>query len=109
MGARALNATLGLWLFFSAFLWPHTPFHQTNAWVVGMVVVTLAMLGLTGVAWARYANAAIGGWLILSAALVPGIDTGTFWNHVLSGFALALFGLAPSLRDLRARRPPVHA
>lgn len=105
MGARAANAVLGLWLFLSAFLWPHTFFHQTNAWIVGMAVVTLAMFGLTGVGWARYANAALGAWLILSAILVPRVGAATFWNHLLVGFALAMFGLASSIRDLRNQRP----
>lgn len=107
MGARAASAILGLWLFLSAFLWPHTFFDQTNAWVMGIAVVTLAMFGLSGLTWARYANAAIGAWLMVSAILAPRVATATFWNHLLVGFGLVIFGLSPTLRDLRTRRAPV--
>ena len=42
MGARLVNALLGVWLYLAAFLWPHTPLERNNAWVSGIVAVTAA-------------------------------------------------------------------
>jgi hypothetical protein len=105
VGARMANAALGLWLFVSAFLWPHGWSQQYNALVVGMVVVTAAVAAIGGARWGRYVNAASGGWLIISALfLSPGLGA-TFWNHVVVGFLLATLGLSPSLRSFRRREP----
>src|SRR4051812_26202766 len=104
MGARAANAILGLWLFLSTFLWLHTPAQRLTGWVIGLVVVTAALAGLSGIKLGRYANSIAGAWLILSAVLEPRLDARTFWNHVLVGFGLVLFAMAGSLRALRGRQ-----
>jgi hypothetical protein len=105
MGARVLNAVLGVWLFVSVFLWPHSAAQRNNAWVVGIVAVTAALAGLRGVGWGRRVNALLGGWLIVSALFLPRASMWTFWNHVAVGFGLVLFGLAPSLGSIRRRTP----
>jgi hypothetical protein len=99
MGPRLINALLGLWLFFSAFLWPHTPVERTNAWVVGMLAVTAALVGLSG--------RTLGGWLVVSAILLPRFTAATFWNHLLVGVALAFFAMVARLPDIRDRRASV--
>jgi hypothetical protein len=104
VGARIANAVVGSWLFVSAFLWPHLPAQRHNAWIVGMVAVSCALAGLTGHRWGRYVNAAAGGWLIVSS-LQRLIHPLTFWNHMVVGFLLVLFGVSPSLSALRDRRP----
>jgi hypothetical protein len=104
MGARALNALLGLWLFVSAFLWPHSRFQLDNAWITGIAAVVLAMAALSGVEWARYLNAALGAWLIVSAILARGSGAATRWNHLIVGFLVAFIALAPNLPALRRRR-----
>jgi hypothetical protein len=101
MGARLINALLGLWLFLSAVMWPHTPAQRTNAWVVGMLAVTAALAGLTGRKAGRLINAALGAWLIISAILLPRLSPATFWNHLLVGAALALFAMVSHLPELR--------
>jgi hypothetical protein len=106
MGMRLLNALLGSWLYLSAFLWPHAPFERTNAWVSGMIAVTAALVGLGKRKAGRYVNAVLGAWLIVSAIFTP-TRAATFWNHLLVGFALALFALAPSLSALRERRSDI--
>lgn len=103
--ARAINAALGFWLFWSAFLWPHTPRQFHNAWIVGALAVTAALAGLGGLKGARFFNAALGGWLIISALLWPIAHPATFWNHVLVGLFLAALGLAPDLGAWRRRTP----
>jgi hypothetical protein len=107
MGARLVNALLGVWLYLSAFLWPHTPLERTNAWVSGIVAVTAALVGLRSFRVGRYVNAVVGAWLIVSALFMPNATTGTFWNHMLVGFALALFAMMPSLSSFRTRRADV--
>jgi hypothetical protein len=52
-------------------------------------------------------NAVVGAWLIVSALFMPNATTGTFWNHMLVGFALALFAMMPSLSSFRTRRADV--
>jgi len=54
MGARAINAIVGTWLFVSAFLWPHTYGETENAWVVGFMAVIMALGGLSGLGWTRF-------------------------------------------------------
>jgi hypothetical protein len=102
MLARALNGCLGLWLFASAFLWRHQPAQLYSAWLTGIVVVTMAVLGLSGVRWARLVNMAAGGWLLITNILWR-TDSWTFWNHFIVGLALAVLGAAPSLTNLRRR------
>ena len=94
---------LGLWLFLSAFLWPHDHFQLVNAWVVGIAAVTAALVALGGYDWGRYLNAALGAWLIISTLLRPSTSVATSWNHLLVGFAMILFGLMSSLREARGR------
>jgi hypothetical protein len=107
-GVGTMNAALGLWLFFSAFLWPHGPSQRLNALIVGMLAVTAALVRYKGVRWAGNFNALLGGWLIISALLLPRVGMVTFWNHVIVGFLFALFGLAPSLRGIRRHTPVRH-
>ena len=96
-----MNAALGLWLFFSAFLWPHSAMQSLNAEVVGMLAVTAAVARR----WAGKFNALLGGWLIVSALLMPRVGMTTFWNHLAIGFCFVLFGLTSSLRHLRRHTP----
>jgi hypothetical protein len=104
MGARVVNLVVGFWLFVSAFLWQHSRAERLNAWIIGVVAVSAALAGLSGRRWGRFVNVAAGGWLIVSS-LVPTISRLTFWNHMLVGLLLAMFGVAPSLAALRERRP----
>jgi hypothetical protein len=104
MGARALNAVLGLWLFFSAFLWPQTSAQRWTAWMVGILAVTAALAGGSGEERGRNLGAALGGWLILSALLLPRLLAATFWNEIFVGFAMAFLALASTAGDLRRRR-----
>lgn len=93
--ARGANIVLGAWLFISSFLWSHSQPQFTNAWMVGLLVSAIAIIGL----WAppiRFANTALSVWLLLSAWLLPGADPGTQWNHVLVAIAVFVLSLIPN-------------
>jgi hypothetical protein len=99
---RAFNALLGLWLFVSGVVRHAMPgFHRVNAMVVGVLAVAFAVFGAQGFRRARYGNAALGGWLILSVVLTPWPGATVFWPHVIIGFLLALFGLTERASELR--------
>jgi hypothetical protein len=106
MGARAINAVLGLWLFLSAFLWEHGSRQFHNAWIVAAVVISAALAGLQGARWGRRLNATPGGWLVITALFWSRGDAATFWNHTLVGIAVALFAFAPSWSGARRRVSP---
>jgi hypothetical protein len=101
MGARAVNAILGLWLFLSTFLWSHSRLEALDAWIVGIAVVTLAVVGISRLKWPRYVNAILGAWLILTAILMRSSLAATRWNSLIVGFGLVLFGLSASLSMMR--------
>ena len=103
MGPRAINAVLGLWLFFSTFLWPHTAAQRTTGWAVGLLAVTASLAGLSGYRWGRSVNAALGGWLILSAILLPRMRIATFWTDIVVGFGLVFMSMLPSFAVFRHR------
>ncbi len=95
---------LGLLLFFSTFLWPHTPAQRATGWTVGLLAVTAALAGLSGYRWGRFVNAALGGWLIVSALLPPRANIATFWTDLVVGFGLVFLSTLPSFAVLRHRR-----
>ncbi len=104
MGPRALNALLGLWLFFSSFLLGRTPVQRWAGWVVGALTVLGALVSVSGRKGGRYLNLMLGGCLILFAVLRPRARAVVFWNDLLVGFAIALLSVVASTGDLRRRR-----
>jgi hypothetical protein len=97
MGARVINAALGLWLFVSTFLWPHGTAHRVTGWAIGIVAVVAALAGTCGRTWGRLVNAALGIGLIVWVLLVPRLRDATFWTDYVVGFGLVLFAIVPCL------------
>jgi hypothetical protein len=97
-----VNATLGAWLFLSAFVWPHSHAQMTNMWICGVLCVVFAITGL-GVPWARYLNTALAIWLFVSAwALLPtpiAAHVAGTWNNILCAIAIFVVSLVPSEPD----------
>lgn len=104
MTAKLISLALGMWLFASAFLWPHSDAQLANAWVCGALVMTLSVWGLLGAAWARVLNAAVALWLMGSTLVMPRLSTATLWNQVLVGAVLLFVASLPT-----PRRPAVPA
>jgi hypothetical protein len=95
VAARTVNVVLAVWLFISAFVWPHTASQMTNTWVLGVVVFVFALLAMR-VSGARYVNALAAVWLFISAFALPRISVGTAWNNALIALVVFFVALAPS-------------
>ena len=92
---RHANIILGLWLFFSAFLWPHDHPQFINTLIAGLVTVILSVLAF-GVPTLRFASAFTGVWLVVSWFVLGRGRTGTGLNNVIVGLAVMSISLLPS-------------
>ncbi len=106
MSARVINIALGVWLFISAFIWPHTDAQQTNTWLMGVLCVLFAAVAMR---WdqARYLNTALAVWLFISAFILPTFSVGTVWNNALVAVAIFFVSLAPT-HPSRVHREPLR-
>ncbi|HEX3695746.1 MAG TPA: hypothetical protein VH374_10180 [Polyangia bacterium] len=105
MAPRSINALLGIWLFLTAFLWPHSRAQLLNAWLSGVLALVFALTALDLAPRARYLNVGLGIWLIGSAVFLPNTNPTTLVNHVVIGIALACIAL---LRGFRQTTPRTH-
>lgn len=93
-GARTANALLGLWLFISAFIWPHSVAQLTNTWILGVAIGITALIAYR-VRYFRFVNTALSIWLFISAFALPTMMLGTAWNNAIVAvvtFVLSLVG-----------------
>jgi hypothetical protein len=95
LSARALNVALGVWLFISAFAWPHTMAQHTNTWICGVLAVVFA-LAATRYPQARVLNTILSVWLFISVWLLPRGNVGTAWNNALVAIVMFCLSLIPS-------------
>lgn len=93
---RHVNATLGVWLFLSAFLWTHLLVQWGNAWIVGALIFAVAIFG-AAVPRARFANTVLALWLFASAIFLAS-TSGTKWNNVIVAVLVFAFSLVPNGR-----------
>ncbi|GAO03994.1 hypothetical protein [Anaeromyxobacter sp. PSR-1] len=94
MAARTLTLMLGLWLFFSAFLWKRAPASFANACAVGLLACAAALWAM----WrprVRLAGVALSAWLLAAALLVPQPSPSARWNDVAVALAMFLTALVP--------------
>ena len=108
MAPRTLNILLGIWLFISAFSWPHNAAQQTNTWIVAVLCVVIAVIAMR-VAQVRYPNTALAVWLFISAWALPAASRGTVWNNALVAIAVFVLSLMPSERLQIPTRTPKTA
>ncbi|AKU90693.1 SPW repeat domain-containing protein [Vulgatibacter incomptus] len=92
IGARIANIVLGIWLFISAFIWPHGPAQLSNTWIIGIATVVVASIALA-VPGAKYVNTALAIWLFISVWVLPGATSGTQWNNAVVAILIFLFSL----------------
>jgi hypothetical protein len=105
--ARYLNATLGLWLFLSAFIWQHVPSSQMNTCLVGLFVGVSAVTA-TGWAEARRLTAVLALWLAFTTLAVYPARPATLWNNLIVAVAVLALSLVPDEFRPARPRPPEH-
>ena len=93
--ARGFTLLLGVWLFISAFIWPHTTSQMTNTWICGVIAVVFAAIAMRA-PQARYVNTILAIWLFISAFALPSVSIGTVWNNVIVAIAVFVSSLVPS-------------
>ncbi len=103
--ARGASVVLGVWLFISAFVWPHSAPQQTNTWILGVLFVIFALIAM-GSPQLRYVNTVLSIWLFISVWALPHNNRGTMWNNALVAIAVFLLSLVPGAaeRGVMARR-----
>ena len=87
-----VNAVLGLWLFLSAVLWPHSRAQLVNALLTG-AVIGVASLASARTPRARYVATAAATWLLVSSWVFPMGSMSTFWNNLLVAFVVFFLSL----------------
>jgi hypothetical protein len=100
--ARIVNIILGIWLFISAFIWPHTYAQMTNTWILGVLTVAFALIAMR-VPEVRYLNTILAVWLFISVWALPSMSVGTMWNNALVAIAIFFVSLAPGYLGPGAR------
>jgi hypothetical protein len=100
---RVANLILGVWLFISAFLWPHSQAQMTNTWIVGVLAVVFSLISMYAAPQARYLNTILSIWLFVSAWALPRVSVGTMWNNAIVAILMFIFSLTArrSMRTLR--------
>ena len=101
---RAANIMLGVWLFISAFVWPHTLSSATNTWIVGLLIVIAGIVALY-VPWVRWLNAVLAAWLFISTLVFPHVIAATMWNNTIVAFLVFLLALVPGGMHPTTGRP----
>lgn len=101
--ARRANLVLGVWLFISPFLWPHSLDSRPNTRIVGLLITVCAAIAVV-LPVARWANTALAVWLFLSTLTIFHVETATSWDNVIVSILVLVFSLAPSM-DEGVRRP----
>jgi hypothetical protein len=87
-----LMVVIGVWLFISAFAWPHSTAQMNNTWIMGILCVVFALVSMA-VPWVRYLNTVLAVWLFISAWALPMESVGTVWNNVLCAIAIFVLSL----------------
>ncbi len=91
--ARVVNIVLGIWLFVSAFLWPHSYAQMNNTWIVGVLCVAFALIAMR-VPEARYLNTLLAVWLFISVWALPRLTIATQWNNALVAIGILALSLS---------------
>ena len=88
MTARIFNILMGLWLFASAFVWPHNRAQLVSTALCGVVAALFAALTSYN-ARSRYVTAAIGALVVVLAFALHPLGSATFWHNGIIGISIA--------------------
>lgn len=105
---RYANLILGLWMFVSAFAWPHSRDSCAAAWISGAGIAMNAFAAI----WAspvRFFTLLLGGMSLVWQASAAGSDVAALTSGVVSSGLVILFSLVPSRRPRVARPAAEHS
>jgi hypothetical protein len=94
MAVRVLSLMMGVWLFVSAFLWPHHGPVALSTWIPGLLIAAVALAALAAPPL-RFVNAILGLW-VLVAAVASGADD-LVWSNGVAGLTVAVAAFVPTL------------
>ena len=94
-GPRLATVTLGLWLFVSAFVWPHTAASQINTWMLGLVIASIAAVG-TPSTTVRALSTVPAVWLFLSSFWIADVTEATMWNNAVVALLVLILSWVPT-------------
>lgn len=96
MATRIFNALVGIWLFATSFMWPHTAAQKTVTIVAAVLTFVLAILAsLTPVA--RYLNACVALLLFVASTIaLPTLQLATLLNNTIVAIVILIVSLVDS-------------
>jgi hypothetical protein len=100
-GARWLSLALGIWLFISAFAWPHNPVSRANTWILGVIIAVVAAIAQARPV-VRWVNTAASVWLFIATLAVTHATYMTMWNNLIVAVVVFLLSF---VRGEGARTP----
>jgi hypothetical protein len=89
MTPRIFNVPAGIWLFVSAFVWPHGAGQLGYTAICGALTVLFAIL-TSYYGWARYLTISVGVLLFVLAFAASPWGSATFWNNAIIGVAVTI-------------------
>ncbi|HEX3905834.1 MAG TPA: hypothetical protein VH853_23635 [Polyangia bacterium] len=92
MTTRIFNALLGIWLFVTAFMWPHPQGQEVVTIAAAILTFALAILSIYTRA-ARYLNVVVAIILFLSALTIHSGNRATMWNNAIVAIAIFVSAL----------------
>ena len=107
--ARVVNLLLGVWLFISAFVWPHTAGERLETWILGICIVVFSLVAMSYQP-ARWLNTLAAIALFFATLAVPHSNIGTMWNNIIIAvvvFLLSFVGGMEGMRRVGGVRGPV--
>lgn len=94
MTTRIFTALIGMWLFVTAYMWPHNHAEGTLVVVCGALAFVMAIASFYTLA-TRYGGIVVAAALFIGTLVLPAMTRATVWNNVIVAVAL----LAASLID----------
>ena len=92
MTTRIFNVLIAVWLFATAFMWPHAHLAQEVTIIAAVLTFVLSIMEMY-VRGARYLNAVVAVFLFLSALTLPALTRATVWNNAIVAIAILVAAL----------------
>lgn len=89
-----MNIVAALWLFFSAFSWPHNRALRTDTSLVAVLMFIVAIWATSKPAL-RFANTVLAVWLFVSSFFLRPTN-GALWNNTLVAIVVFVLSLIPA-------------